>query len=75
MAGENIGIVVSYGNMLKREVDCREWTRKRHGNCSKIGTQSLVPSVLKILTMRRGTKFEKQVLAAIATLHHKAVAQ
>jgi hypothetical protein len=27
------------------------------------------------LTMRRGTKLEKQVLAAITTLRHKAVAQ
>jgi hypothetical protein len=75
VAGKNIGIVVSYGNMLRREVDCQEFTRKRHGNCSKISTQSLVPFVWKILTMRRGTKLEKQVLVAITTLRHKAVAQ
>jgi hypothetical protein len=75
VAGKNIGIIVSYGGMLRREVDCWEFTRKRHGNCSKISTQSLVPFVWKILTMRRGTKLEKQVLAAITTLPHKAVAQ
>jgi hypothetical protein len=69
VAGENIGIIVNYGDMLRREVDCWEWTKKRHGNCSKI-------SVWKILMTRLGTKLEKQTLAAITTLlRHKAVAQ
>jgi hypothetical protein len=74
--GENIGIVINYGNMWKHEVDCWEWTRKRHGNCSKIITQtSRVPFVWKILMIRHGTKFEKQVLAAVTTLHGKVAAQ
>jgi hypothetical protein len=73
---ENMGIVISNGNMWKHKVDRWEWTRKRHGNCSKIITQSRVPFVWNILTSRQhGTKWEKQVLVAIATLRGKVAEQ
>jgi hypothetical protein len=72
---ENIGIVMSHGDMRKHEVTCREWTRKRHENCCKMITQSCVPFVWEILTTRRGTKWKKQVLMATTTLCCKAVSQ
>jgi hypothetical protein len=73
--GENIGIIISNGDMRKYEVNCREWTKKRHSNCSKIITQSCVPFVWNILTTCHGMKWEKQVLAAITTLRGKVAAQ
>jgi hypothetical protein len=73
--GENIGIVISNGDMRKHEGDCREWTRKRHGIGSKIIAQSCVPFVWKFMMMRHGMKREKQVMAAKTKIRGKVAAQ